>query len=75
VPGPNRHTVYPKRFAIGGASVDVAIGVGGKSVGVSVMDGVAVTVSVGGIIVAVFVGVTGEGLKDGEGAEVAVEKF
>ena len=75
MPGPNRHTVYPKRFAIGGASVAVTVGVGGKSVGVSVKEGTAVSVRVGGINVAVFVGVVVEGLNVSGVAEVAVGKF
>jgi hypothetical protein len=75
VPGPNRHTVYPKRYASGGVSVAVAVGVGGKSVDVFVKDGTAVNVSVAGIIVAVFVGVMVEGLNRNEVAEVALEVF
>ena len=76
VPGPNRHTVYPKSLAIGGISVVVAVAVGGKSVDVFILVGVAVSVSVGGSIVAVSVGVIGEGVNVGEVvAEVAVEIF
>jgi hypothetical protein len=75
VPGPKRHTVYPKSLAIGGISVAVAVVVGGKSVEVLIKVGVVVSVSVGGSIVAVSVGVIGEGLNVGEVTKVAVEIF